>query len=32
MLEQDLVEGLEHPLSWFAEGQEGAVVVIGTFQ
>jgi hypothetical protein len=35
MLEQDLVEGPEHPLPWFAEGQEGqegAGVVIGTFQ
>jgi hypothetical protein len=32
MLEQNLAEGPEHPLSWFAEGQEGAGVVIGTFQ
>jgi hypothetical protein len=32
MLDQDLVEGPEHPLSWLAEGQDGAGVVTGTFQ
>jgi hypothetical protein len=28
ILEQGSVEGLEQPWSWFAEGQEGAGVVI----
>jgi hypothetical protein len=32
MLAQDSVEGPEHSWSWFAEGQERAGLVIGTFQ
>jgi len=32
ILEQGSVEGLEQPWSRFAEGQEGARVIIGTSQ
>jgi hypothetical protein len=32
MLEQAFVKGPKHSSSWFAEGQEGAGVDIGTFQ
>jgi hypothetical protein len=32
MLEQDSVEGPEQSGVWFAEGQEGAGVVLGTSQ